>query len=108
MHMKTECYLVVTGKPRRFGFSDRYTVEPGAVEVRKKKPALAAHQVAIKINLEVPDALFLRPALELDLRLPAPDHEFRLDPEFEQRITEAVAAAAGETVRVTVTSGGDE
>lgn len=43
----------------------RYTVRAA-----KSMPALAPNEVAIKLNLEIPDALFTRPQLEAKVTIP--------------------------------------
>jgi len=54
--MKTETWLAINSN--------------GSVRTRKTKPALYIDEIAIKINVEVPDALFSKPHLEASITVP--------------------------------------
>jgi hypothetical protein len=97
--MQTSCYLIVTGHVRRMGYG-RHVVDTGPIDIRKNKPKLAADQIAVRINLNIPDALFIKPALEVSLRLPEPETSLELTPEVQERISEAIRDAAGVTAHV--------
>lgn len=96
--MLTSFYLIVAGRKSKYASY----VSVGKIEARKRKPALRADEVAIRVELSLPDALFTRPALELNVTLPELDKALTIAPEFERRITEAVAEAAGVPVNVRV------
>lgn len=59
--MKIKRYLVVGWRPRSKP-STRLTVQP---------PALESHEVAVQLNLEVPEELFRKPRLEASITIPA-------------------------------------
>jgi len=42
----------------------------GSIRTRKTKPSLDWNEVAIKLNLELPDALFQKPHLEASVVIP--------------------------------------
>jgi len=42
----------------------------GNAKLSAKSPSLKAHEIAIKLNLDIPDDLFLKPALEADIFIP--------------------------------------
>jgi len=42
----------------------------GNAKLSAKSPSLKAHEIAIKLNLDIPDDLFLKPALEADIIIP--------------------------------------
>lgn len=42
----------------------------GNVRISAKAPSLKAHEISIKLNLEIPDELFSKPALEADIIIP--------------------------------------
>ena len=62
-----------------------------------KKPNVGPHEVSIKLRLEVPRALFERPALEARIVLPGEPQHVHLDLDVAQ---EALHAATGLDVRV--------
>jgi len=42
----------------------------GNAKLSAKAPSLKAHEIAIKLNLDIPDEMFLKPALEADIIIP--------------------------------------
>jgi len=42
----------------------------GNAKLSAKSPSLKAHEISIKLNLDIPDDLFLKPALEADIIIP--------------------------------------
>lgn len=42
----------------------------GSVKLAAKSPSLKAHEISIKINMDIPDELFSKPALEADIVIP--------------------------------------
>lgn len=42
----------------------------GSVRLAAKNPSLKAHEISIKLNLDIPDELFSKPALEADILIP--------------------------------------
>lgn len=95
--MKTECYLIVTGKPSRY--RPRDYIDPGPIRVTKRKPSTAANEVAIKVILDLPDALFRKPTMEVRLSAadPAP---LELDPDVQDQIAQIIADQTGMSATV--------
>ena len=59
--MKIERYLIV-GKKRHQKASARLSVNA---------PALDSHEVAVKISLDIPEDLFIKPQLEASIQVPS-------------------------------------
>ncbi len=59
-HMKISQYLIVK-RANRYKYTSRMTVG---------SPALQANEVAVKISLELPDAIFDKPAFEAKVVVP--------------------------------------
>lgn len=87
--MKTQFYLVI-GKG-------------GSVAAKKNKPSLSFDEIAIAMNLELPDALFKKPALEATVTIPA---EAALPQNIEAdvvaNVKEAIQTSTGLEVRISV------
>ena len=64
--MDVSCYLLMTGEQ---WYADRRRAKN--IRALAKKPSrLAKNEIAIKINLSVPDALFERPELQASIVIP--------------------------------------
>lgn len=75
----------------------------GAVSLTIAKPATSANEVAIKINLQLPDALFDTPQLQASIIVP--DNAVTkpvLDAEVQDNIADALSEQLGVNVNVTV------
>ena len=59
--MKTSCYLIISGKESPYGGR----INPGPIRLTKNKPSTKGNEVAIKVNIDLPDALFTKPAMEI-------------------------------------------
>lgn len=58
--MRTSQYIIVK-KTGRFSYGTRMT---------KSSPALAPNEIAVKVVLEIPDAIFEKPTLEANIVVP--------------------------------------
>lgn len=58
--MRVEQYIIVK-KSGRFSYSSRMT---------KGTPALDRNEIAVKVSIEIPDAIFERPALTATIKVP--------------------------------------
>ena len=47
-----------------------YKKHQSSCRLAAKAPALKAHEIAIKLNLDIPNEIFLKPALEADIVIP--------------------------------------
>lgn len=80
-----------------------------SVRCTKTQPALSSNEVAFKLNLELPDALFTKPRLEATISVPesavsAPV----IEAETIDNVAEAIKKATGLDVRVWVEQGEKE
>lgn len=65
--MKAELYLVVQGQESRYLSGQ---IEMGTVRVTKKKPHTAKNEIALCLQLDIPDALFMKPTLQARVTVP--------------------------------------
>lgn len=88
--MKVKGYLVVTSN--------------GSAKFVKKYPDLNFNEVAVGVNLELPDKLFERPVLNATITVP--DNAvlpYQLPVEVRDEIEAALASVEGADVKLTVT-----
>ena len=67
--MIVSCYLVVQGKRPRIGPKDDSRREPGNLRLTKTRPNTAADELAVKLDVEIPDSLFVKPTLEARIQV---------------------------------------
>jgi hypothetical protein len=89
-------YLVVGQKLTPSGYADGRT----SIGTAKNKPSLAAHEVAIAMNLRLPLSLFRKPQLEARIEVPVGQAPFVITPEVQQNIVQAVQDQLGITLRI--------
>lgn len=61
--MKVSGYLIVGYDPNRRG--------KASLRITKTMPGLDWDEIAVKLNLELPDELFIKPHLQADITIPA-------------------------------------
>jgi hypothetical protein len=88
--MQTSCYLIISGKKSPYG----RRVNPNPIRMTKNKPPTQSDEVAIKVNIDLPDALFTKPAMEITLSAPEPQG-VELSTEVQDQISEFIAEATG-------------
>lgn len=87
--MKVQGYLVVNSK--------------GSMRVMKTKPGLGWNEISIAINLELPDALFKKPSLHAEIKIPdSAASPSEVTAEITDNIKAAIEQAAGMEVRLTI------
>lgn len=59
--MQISQFIIVKKKDRQYGYTSRLT---------QNMPALQANEVAVKVTLSIPDAIFKKPALEAQITIP--------------------------------------
>lgn len=64
--METNFYLIIGARKARYSY-DGSKYEIGELQVRKNKPKTASNEIAIKVCLDIPDAVFERPQLEASI-----------------------------------------
>jgi hypothetical protein len=73
------------------------------MRMTSKSPALKSDEVAIAINLELPDALFTRPQLQAQITIPKEAvSKPVIDAAITDNIEQAVKAATGFDLKITV------
>lgn len=87
--MRTSFWLIVSNK--------------GSTHTRKTKPDLGRNEVAIKMNLSLPDALFQRPHLQADVAIdPKNVTTFPLNTEVLQGVKDAVKQSTGVDLNIQI------
>lgn len=94
--MKAEFWIKVKGKKNWNG-----TWAQGQIQVSKSKPSTLPNEVAVKIDLDLPDGLFAAPELRASIKIPA-DRVNRpaIDAEVQQNIADILMKKTGLEVRV--------
>jgi hypothetical protein len=86
--MKTEFWLKIGAKRQR----PHYPLKRTDLSVRSAKPPCDAHEVAIKMDLDIPDALFEKPTLQASIEVPeqqtAPAIDVQVMDGLAQRLSE--------------------
>lgn len=96
------CYLVVAAVvTKQYDPGGSVRGKP-SVRVSKGKPSTSANEVAIKLDVKLPVALFLRPDLEAKLTVPAEKVPFTISPEMTTNIAEAIRQSTGLAVVLSV------
>lgn len=91
MSVQVECYLVIGQKFSPNG----YTQGKPTIRTAKNKPHCAGHEVAIALNLILPNGLFQRPALEATICVPDGQAPVTITPEIEQNIADTLKEQFG-------------
>lgn len=75
----------------------------GSASLTAKPPALEPHEIAIKLNLEIPDTLFSKPLLEADIIIPATEvNSPKIEAEVADNIAECVQANLGISMHISI------
>lgn len=100
--VKVECHLIVgVAVERRPGWVPRAKNKP-RVRVSIGKPSLAPDEIAVKLNVKLPLALFMRPDLEAQIEVPPEKSPYQITPEIRTNIAEAIRQTTGLAVNLTV------
>lgn len=107
--MKVECYLRI--KAQRSGYGTDVTHErwfkATELKVSRSKPKTEANEIAVKLNLQIPNALFVKPDLVFNVEIP--ENAAVIPPitaEVKDNLVEVLSKQIGQTVHLSVT--GDE
>jgi hypothetical protein len=87
--MKTKCYLKIGSN--------------GSVSVSKGKPNLDFDQVAVALDIELPDMLFKKPHITASIKVD--EHNatpFTIDAETEDNVRNAIETATGLVVKLSI------
>jgi hypothetical protein len=100
---KTECYLVIGLDVREYHYEPKLRAHSKPkFRVAIKRPATSKTEIAIKLNLGLPLALFTRPELTASVIVPEEKQPYKIDADVQHRIAEAVRESTGLDVRVSV------
>src|SRR4051812_18375810 len=96
------CHLIVGAKlvPLRSGSNIMRLTKTPSIRVSKGKPSTGADEVAIKLNIELPMALFVKPSLEAKIAVPAEKHPFVITPDVQENIAQVIREQTGFTVNI--------
>jgi len=99
--MKLKCYLVVQGRPAKYGIEKQNRRDPGNLKVTKSKPNTDSDEITIALDLDIPDSLFIKPALNVSISVPeGSPHGGEIDADVADNIAEVIRQQTGLTVRV--------
>lgn len=104
--MNLSCYIVVQGKQPSFGPNRETRRDPGTVRLTKKKPACARDEVALKLNLSIPDSLFVTPTLEASIDVPESQAPREITAEVCENISEVLHQQLGLRIQLSAPSDG--
>lgn len=97
MTVSTSCYLIVG---QRFNEYGQWVGRP-SVRVTAKKPSVARHEVAVKVEIELPDHLFQRPALTARVTVPAGASAPEISVDMQQAIADLIRDNLGLNLTIT-------
>jgi hypothetical protein len=98
--IEVSCHLVVSARRIWSIGRDQFRGEAGAVRVAKAKPSLRPDEVAIRLNVELPIALFRQPDLVATITVPEERAPFTISPEVRENIAEHIRLQTGFNVRI--------
>ena len=108
--MQASFYLIIQGKkhhiPRLAREGHKQT---GTIEVRKNKPNTRQDEIAVKMDLEIPDSLFEKPTLHVGASIPEDGgYGPEIPAEVQQNIAEVVRERTGLTVHISAAEAEEE
>ncbi len=62
--MWIEKYLVISASKSRYG-----SLSP-SVSIKERSPSLKGNEIALKLQIEIPNEMFTRPTLEVKMKIP--------------------------------------
>lgn len=95
-----ECYLTIQAQQVRYGPRERYELRID--RVTQRKPALNADEVALKIAVTLPVALFLKPTLSASISVDGDVPKLELDAETQSAIEDLIRSSIGLDVELKV------
>jgi len=89
-------YVTVRGKKGPYGW------ELVGFKTRKNKPSLGPDEIAVKIEMTLPAALFEKPTLKASINVDAEVESPALEPETVESLEHVLRSASGLDVNLTV------
>ena len=93
-------YLIIKGTPCKYGPRGTYSLS--GFQTRKKKPDVAADEVAVKLDLKLPAALFDKPLLSAKINVDGEVPAIELDSETVDNIENLLRSTTGLDVEISV------
>lgn len=101
--MEAKIYLLIQGKEPKYGLDKESRREPGTIRVEKTRPNTRSDEIALQLNLTIPDAIFFKPQLVANVNVPeSADFGPQISCEVQDNIAQAIRAATGMEVRISV------
>lgn len=93
--MKIEKYLVISASEARYGGFNSH------VKLVEREPKLKGNEISLRLNLEIPDAVFKRPKLEAKLSVPdTAVSKIAITPDVTDNIERIIKETTGLTMHV--------
>jgi hypothetical protein len=99
--MQLKCYLVVQGRPPKYGPDKEQRREPGNLRLTKTRPKTDKDEIAIALHLDIPNSLFIKPTLEARITVPeCTPHGGNITAEVADNIAEEIRRQTGFSVHI--------
>lgn len=105
--MKISCYLKVQAKKNEYRreITDSDYFIPGSLTVTKSKPNTSANEIAVKLDIEIPNSLFVKPTLNFEMTIPEDSVAIPvLNVEAQQNLAELLSEQIGQRVHLSVSA----
>ena len=88
--MNVQCWLKVRAVKNgyRSKITDPDYFKPTDLRVSKNKPDIGSDEVAVKLNISIPNSLFLKPSLEFNISIP---EDAAILPPIDSEVTDNLA-----------------
>lgn len=101
--MKVDFWIKVPIRKCRYGPKGQYEAA-GVPQASKNKPSLHQSEFAFKVTLEVPDAYFAEPELNIAVKMPEVCSEPRLNVDLAENIGEIIKQQVGVNAHVSLSA----
>ena len=99
--MKLKCYLVVQGRQPKYGINKESQRVAGSLKITKTRPNTDRDEIAIALDLDIPDLLFIKPVLQASISVPeGSPHGGEITADIADNIAEVIRQQTGFMVRV--------
>lgn len=106
--MKVKCYLVVQGRPPKYGPDRETRRDAGSLKITKTRPSTDRDEIAIALDLDIPDSLFIKPVLQASISVPeGSPHGGTITADIANNIAEVIQQQTGFSVRVSAEQEGE-
>ena len=108
--MKVECYLRVTAQKSNYtrDISNPDYFKPCDLKISKTKPDTASNEIAVKLTLDIPNSLFVKPTLNFTMTIPEDAVTIpTLEAEAQQNLVDLMTEQLGQRVHLSVSADSD-